>query len=325
VVIIGKSGSWHTGKRIGLLLAPCTAGLILYALVHVERRYVAPFTLLASLAVLCALRARPYVEPARFLLALSVASGALVLGCGPVNFVCGTGTTTATMLAMAVLVLAAALLLRLYRSAAWRPVPLGCAIGLAGLASLHPAGTLVTALSVVLLAAMLTLPFAGEGNRLNGDWVIRGVAGWALMVLTLPLLGGTLSMAHASLRGERGPGYPAVAVARALERQGLRAGDQVASIGNSFQAYWARLAQVRIVAETPEADAGKFWSADSGGQGRALEAMRLAGARLVVADWRPELPTPHGWTRLNGDYVIRWLARPGSGDSVLARQVPPGL
>ena len=51
-------------------------------------------------------------------------------------------------------------------------------------------------------------------------------------------------------------------VATQLQRFGLREGDQVAFIGLSFGAYWARLLKVRIVAEIPSDETDSFCKAD---------------------------------------------------------------
>lgn len=77
--------------------------------------------------------------------------------------------------------------------------------------------------------------------------------------------------------------------AEALKQEGIRRGDKVAVIGDSFTQFWARLARVQIVAELPSVaampDVGgdqDFWRADDAVKSKVLEALRRTGARIVV-------------------------------------------
>jgi hypothetical protein len=83
-------------------------------------------------------------------------------------------------------------------------------------------------------------------------------------------------------------------VARELRRLGVMPGDRLAYIGDSIDAYWAHLAGVRIVAETPSEDVDRFFALPS--RQSVYQAMASTGAKAVVAarvwsdpeeDWRP--------------------------------------
>jgi hypothetical protein len=71
-------------------------------------------------------------------------------------------------------------------------------------------------------------------------------------------------------------------VAESLRLMGLRPGDRVAVVGSGFNAYWARLARAKIVAEIPRDAVADFWAADEQGRGRAVAALAATGARIVV-------------------------------------------
>jgi hypothetical protein len=103
-------------------------------------------------------------------------------------------------------------------------------------------------------------------------------------------------------------------IAERLRQEGLKPGDRVAYIGSSMDADWARLDQVKIVAEVPviwdrqpvlmrrvlannrEIDA--FWHASREQQERVYEAFRKAGAAMVVADRLPKDVETPGWQRV---------------------------
>lgn len=97
-------------------------------------------------------------------------------------------------------------------------------------------------------------------------------------------------------------------IADGLQRLGLRQGDRVGFIGESFTAFWARLARVRIVAEIPPQHAREFWSADPDRRSDALGTFADAGAVAVVADTVPEALVARGWQTI-GDtgYAVYFL------------------
>lgn len=88
--------------------------------------------------------------------------------------------------------------------------------------------------------------------------------------------------------------------ARALSELGVRPGDSVAVIGNSFQAYWTRLARVRVAAEVPESDSALFWKASASKQEDIIACLFSTGARAVVAAGNPRYPPFAQWQRVGG-------------------------
>ncbi|HYM13721.1 MAG TPA: hypothetical protein VEU62_23480, partial [Bryobacterales bacterium] len=82
-------------------------------------------------------------------------------------------------------------------------------------------------------------------------------------------------------------------------------GDQVALIGAGTEAFWARLARVRIIAEMPIEDAGYFWAAGEPVRSRAIQMFRSTGAKAIVAESLPPYASAPGWQRLGhtGYYV----------------------
>lgn len=97
-------------------------------------------------------------------------------------------------------------------------------------------------------------------------------------------------------------------IAAALTTAGIRPGDQVGSVGFAFDAYWARLAGVRIVAEIPTPDVPTFWSDTAAGRAAVYDAFRRAGIRILVAPDAPDTAAAVGWQRLGVDrHAVYWL------------------
>jgi hypothetical protein len=92
-----------------------------------------------------------------------------------------------------------------------------------------------------------------------------------------------------------GPSTHHPEVAHGLIGLGLERGSRVGLIGYSFDASWARLARLKIVAEILPEEAPRFWSADPARQSEALAAFADAGARAVVAEPYPAAPQDPGW------------------------------
>ena len=154
------------------------------------------------------------------------------------------------------------------------------------------AARLVLMLFVGVLLAVLGPRLARDAGRAVGDVSRHGLRDLS---------------AHSHLR-----------VAEQLLAAGLAEGDQIAHIGDSFSAYWARLGRFRIVAEIPylrwdrwKLDyARDFQLLDEQARSEVLETLALAGASAIVATNMPlhTLPTPvspalpeawkAGWQRL---------------------------
>lgn len=98
-------------------------------------------------------------------------------------------------------------------------------------------------------------------------------------------------------------------VADRLRQMGVRPGDRVASIGFSFDGYWAHLAGVTIVTEIPESGAGTFWVSDPEVKAMVFQTFAGFGAKAVVCNRVPAYTLPHGWQQIgNSDFFVRELA-----------------
>jgi hypothetical protein len=98
-----------------------------------------------------------------------------------------------------------------------------------------------------------------------------------------------------------------LAVAEALHGIGLAPGDGVAFIGYGYDAYWARLASLRIVAEIPRSQEAGFWQASEAERTRMVATLLGTGAAAVVTAVPPQHLPPEGWQRL-GDTAY-WAVR----------------
>ncbi len=147
------------------------------------------------------------------------------------------------------------------------------------------------------LFAGVRLPDSAEVRRLAGAVVaVTAVTFLAIAVMTPAALTARSALVWA---GGRKP-WPHVQaeVAQAIHGRGVRPGDPVAFIGETFNAYWARVARVRIVAEIPIGETAGFWALDAARSSSALEALKNAGARVVVSKNVPKsVPETH-WQRL---------------------------
>jgi hypothetical protein len=94
------------------------------------------------------------------------------------------------------------------------------------------------------------------------------------------------------------PSYKPVRLAEAVLEMGLKPGDEIAFIGYSFGAFFARLARLRIIAEIPDDQAESFWMADPDRRSAVVEAIRKTGAKAIVAEWVAPGASVNGWQRI---------------------------
>jgi hypothetical protein len=98
----------------------------------------------------------------------------------------------------------------------------------------------------------------------------------------------------------------AIRAASQLERAGLKPGDHIATIGDSFAVDYLRIARLRIVAQVRDED--QWWQLSPERFVPIERAIRKAGARALVARRKPESCACPGWL-VTGDagVLIRYL------------------
>ena len=153
---------------------------------------------------------------------------------------------------------------------------------------LHVEGRYVGPFMVLLFLAMLL--------SVDVDWrVLRGVT--AVVVISLVVATTVEVMKQYPARSALPPEWP---IAAGLHANGLRDGDGVASVGTIIGSAWPRLARVHVVAEVPMMAVNDFWNAPPDTQQRLFDALRRAGARVLVGTVPDTCQAGAGWTKIPG-------------------------
>jgi hypothetical protein len=156
--------------------------------------------------------------------------------------------------------------------------------------------------AAVVVTAVFALNLA-----MPNDKTLRGflVPAQARTAAASAAAAGSASGASSS-RGLTGPAAQRLA-ARALAEAGVAPGEHVAFIGYSYDAYWARLAGLRIVAELPYAGARSFWEGDAQQRAAITDQLFAAGTTAIVTLADSRYPPPEGWRRLGETayYIIQ--------------------
>jgi len=165
-------------------------------------------------------------------------------------------------------------------------IPAILALALYGL--LHVEGRYVGPFMVLLFISMLI--------AVDVDWRILRAATFivvvSLLVTTIVEL-----MKQYPARSALPPEWP---IAAGLHANGLRDGDGVAGIGTMIGLSWPRLARVHVVAEVPMGSVDEFWNSPPGTQQCVFEAMRRAGATVLVGTVPAQCNTAAGWMKIRG-------------------------
>ncbi len=130
--------------------------------------------------------------------------------------------------------------------------------------------------SLVIAFVALYWDLAQFDSPFRAD-VVLGVAVVLLVQISADLMG-ICALDIGDLKHPAIPGY--VSFAGELRRAGLRAGDPVALLGRGTRAYFAHLAQLRIVAEIREPDVFRSTSPES--REDLLRKLRAIGARALI-------------------------------------------
>jgi len=118
------------------------------------------------------------------------------------------------------------------------------------------------------------------------------------------------STGHALKSGDPGtPAYSAanqIKVADALEKMGVKPGDQVAILGDGNWAYWARSGKLKIVSTIMSMDVPAFWSAEPDQREHIYRLFGSTGAKAVVSA-SPPVAAEH-WQKIgDSDFYVRML------------------
>ena len=99
--------------------------------------------------------------------------------------------------------------------------------------------------------------------------------------------------------------YDQQEVADGLREMGILPGAQVTTIGTGLEAYWAHLAEVRIIAEVP-AKGESFLAADSVRRSEALKKFVELGAKAVVTKNAAVAHSTDGWQEVGQTQYYVW-------------------
>jgi hypothetical protein len=128
------------------------------------------------------------------------------------------------------------------------------------------------------------------------------VAAFTVAMITASIPGEMASYGLEGLMGRPTSNYQ-WQVAEQLHTMGIRAGDKVAWIRPGLFTVkrnyaWARLAGVRIVAEVPTGEEGKFWESNPETRDRVFDAVAQTGAAAFVVSEMPIKTADAEWKQL---------------------------
>jgi len=99
--------------------------------------------------------------------------------------------------------------------------------------------------------------------------------------------------------------YDQQMVAEGLRQMGISPGTQVASIGSGLEAYWAHLAELRIITEIP-GEGESFLAVDSLKRSEALNKFLELGAKAVVTKNAAVARSTEGWQEVGQSQYYVW-------------------
>ena len=159
-------------------------------------------------------------------------------------------------------------------------------------------GFLLTALMCTLARVRVSPSTGGTGRT--------SLPAFASIIVLAPALAIAWSAVRDSSRIIASGSFEQWEVARGLRDAGVSAGSTVGYIGTGLDAYWAHLAQVRIVAEIPESGLASFVQASREQKGQVLGKFRELGVNAVLTKYPDVASSMEGWTRIPGSRYFLW-------------------
>jgi len=103
-------------------------------------------------------------------------------------------------------------------------------------------------------------------------------------------------------------------VAQQLHAIGIPAGTDVGYVGTGLDAYWAHLAEVRIIVEVPDGEEPRYMAADAARRQQVLALFYAVGARAVITRNADVAKSEDGWRPIPGTqhfvWQLDWLVAP---------------
>jgi len=169
-------------------------------------------------------------------------------------------------------------------------------------------GFLLTVLMCILLRVRVS-PFAGGTARTS-------LPAFASIIVLAPALAISWPAVRDFSRIISPESFEQWEVARELHDRGVSPGSTVGYIGTGLDAYWAHLAQVRIVAEIPESSVANFMQADREKKGQLMGKFGELGVKAVLTKYPNVAASMEGWSRIAGSHYFLWVSpasapRPG--------------
>lgn len=180
----------------------------------------------------------------------------------------------------------------------WVWLPSFAALGMYAL--VHVEQRMVAGYTLVLLVWMIS---SVRVSRKNESLLSRGA-------LAVAILAPALAIAWAAARdiGDLAANkpYEPWEVATTLHSMGIDPGTQVGFIGYGSEAYWAHLAQVRIIAEIPTSEESKFLAADTTRKQEIMGRFASVGAQAVVTNNMAIAYSTPGWEQVGDLKYYVW-------------------
>ena len=299
LIAAGRAGVAEWWGRTWSVVVPALAALVAYSLVLVTTRYVAPFYMTLLLMVMCGMRWPQRIPPIRMLLAVGIPLILMVATPDPgqpmalIN--AGVGSVLFVWMAR------------------YRTVVVQIVLGLIGAAAVRmaqPGADLryVTLVSVALILAYWAM--ARDSERRGEEALTSTLTYRALVTANALLVLLVASLKYASsLTPERRDVDEANinwTAAQKATAAGMRPAARVALVGSPFEAYWARVNRMKIVAVVPPPQMADFDHLTPDQRRRMYDAFIRAGAvYLIVQQQDPPtgadrswVPVPYiGWVR----------------------------
>lgn len=279
-------------RRAAVVLIPCLAGIVGYAMVLVTSRYIMAFTLGAVLVTLAGLPLARRMHPVWLLVGTTIPI--LLLALSPVS---AAGFSFVAALVAAMIVGGT---VSLKRPVTWVPsVVLALAISLFLFSPRTP--------SLLPLAAGLfaiTLWWLASRAVRRGRPVAFARGTQAALVFGVSLVfGGRLALRVVrdanAFRNAAALANPQWRIAEDLAAHDVAPGTRIALIGPVYESYWARTARLKIVASVPDPLVTRWWALPPSSRDGLLAQFAASGARVAIVTRPPRDGAPDSsWTRL---------------------------
>ncbi len=156
---------------------------------------------------------------------------------------------------------------------------------------------------IVILGLGLFAGICVESSKLSPNVIQKSgwiISGYIVLMILFPMLMHSMADLRECVKGRNPWPHPQMEIVNAIQNHGIQERSRIALIGNGYDAYWAYLANIRIISEMDNNSIETFKAMTSEEKKQMIEVFKKTDAKYLISKDALSVRNIEGWTSLSG-------------------------